>query len=258
MVVKEVHMSLQETEQEVFALMRWQLWIALLGFFMTLFLYRPAPLRSSHSARSQMTCTSEALSILRSRDFWLVNIFFTMYVSVCHAFDAVEGTLLEHYGYSAALTSWTGISCAVGSVLSTICEARCISSATAYKGALFVAGGFMAASQFLGYLCLHVHMDGAVFVFAVGVMGLSTPGWSCACELGSEVCYPARESTVSSMLEAFGNLGGVFAIIYVQYLIDHGYGASVLAFLGISMIVAATGLALLSGRLLRTEAEAEE
>lgn len=255
LVVKEVHMSLQETEQEIFGLLRWQLWISILSFFMTLFLYRPAPHRSAHRARSQMTCMSEALGIFRSKDFWLVNGFFTVYVSVCHAFDAVEGTILEHYGYSASLTSMTGISCAVASVLSTICEARCISSASAYRGALFVAAGFLVASQFLGYMCLEFQMAPSVFVFAVGVMGMSTPGWSCACELGSEVCFPARESTVSSILEAFGNLGGVFAIIYVQHLIDHGFGASVLVFLGIGMVGAASGLVCLSGRLKRTETE---
>lgn len=259
LVVKEVHSSLQETEQEIASLMRIQFWIAVFGFLMTLILYRPAPKnRYVSHMRSQMTCITETLTILRSRDFWLVNGFFTAYVSVCHAFDAIEGVILEHYGYSASLTSWTGISCAVCSVLSTICEARCISSASAYRGALLVAAGFLALSQFLGYLCLQFRMDGMVFVFAVGVMGLATPGWGCSCELASEVCFPARESTVVSMLEAFSNLGGVFGIIWIQYMLDAGYGASVLVILGGGMLVASTGLVCLSGKLKRTEAEAAE
>lgn len=259
LVVGEEHSSLQETELEISSLMRLQFWIAILAFLMTLLLYRPAPpSRMSSKMRAPISCIAETLGILRNRDFWLVNGFFTVYVSVCHAFDAVEGTILEHYGYSASLTSWTGISCAVASVLSTFAEAHCINSAEAYRAALLVAAAFMAASQFVGFACLQLRLNGGVFVAAVGIMGLSTPGWGCSCELGSEVCYPARESTVSAMLEAFSNLGGVFSIVFVQRLLDMGYGASVLAMLGLAQLAAATGLACLSGRLRRMEAESAE
>ena len=42
----------------------------------------------------------------------------------------------------------------------------------------------------------------AYLLLASVVMGLATPAWGCSCELGSEVCYPAREATISSLLEA--------------------------------------------------------
>jgi len=62
---------------------------------------------------------------------------------------------------------------------------------------------------------------------------------------------------VNSLLEAFSNLAGVASIVIVQDFIDHGFGASVLVFMGFLSVVSAILLLGLSGRLLRHEAEAE-
>ena len=35
------------------------------------------------------------------------------------------------------------------------------------------------------------------FVTAIAIMGLSTPGWGCTFEIGAEVCFPAKEATVT-------------------------------------------------------------
>eukprot|EP00971_Amphidinium_carterae_P014279 282093-Amphidinium_carterae.1 len=42
-----------------------------------------------------------ATKILRCRDFWVVNLQFAVFVAIGHAFDAVEGSLLEHHGSSS-------------------------------------------------------------------------------------------------------------------------------------------------------------
>merc|ERR1712241_523195 len=87
-------------------------------------------------------------------------------------------------------------------------------------------------------------------------MGLATPGWGCSFELGSEVCFPARESTVVSFLEACSNLMGVVAIMVAQALLDYGVGAGVLLVMALASL-ASSGLVLcLTGRLRRSEAEA--
>jgi len=94
------------------------------------------------------------------------------------------------------------------------------------------------------------------FVLAVFLMGLATPGWGCSFELGSEVCFPARESTVVSFLEACSNLMGVVAIMVAQALLDYGVGAGVLLVMALASL-ASSGLVLcLTGRLRRSEAEA--
>lgn len=258
LLVKEVHGTLQEAEHEMAQLLRLQSWIALAAFVGTLALYRPAPRTFTMMHRVPGSCITDVVLCMRSRDFWLVSMYFSIYIAVCHAFDAVEGSLLEHYGYNASMTSWTGVSCAIASIVSTLLEAQCITSAASYRTALLVAAGFLAASQMLGFACLYFRMSGGVFIFAVGVMGLATPGFGCSIELGSEVGYPAREATVSSMLEAFSNLAGVLAIIATQRLIDWGCGAGVLAILSCLVLVSGAELLCLSGRLPRTEAEEAE
>ena len=96
-----------------------------------------------------------------------------------------------------------------------------------YKVARIGASGFTAASLLIGYACLYLQMHSFVFVFAVFVLGLATPGWGCSFVLASEVFFPAREATVCPLLEAFSNLAGVGAIIVTstQWLIDAGLGA---------------------------------
>jgi len=194
--------------------------------------------------------------VLVLKDFWLVNVQFAIYVALGHAFDAVEGSLLEHYGYSAALTSWTGVSCAAASIVSTFFEAQLVTNPSFYRPAIFVANAFLAASQIIAFLCLHFHLHESVFVLAVGVMGLATPGWGCSCELGSEVCFPAQEATVSSLLEVFSNLFGVVAIVVTQRLIDVGFGAYVLVVLAASAIFGGSLPLALKGTFWRSEAEA--
>lgn len=89
----------------------------------------------------------------------------------------------------------------------------------------------------------------------VGVMGFSTPGWGCSLEMGSEVCYPAREATVSSLLEAFGSIASVGGIMVAQRLIDTGQAAMVLVAMAVSSFGGGLALLGLSGRMHRHEAE---
>jgi len=257
-LVVEEQDHLDVAERQLARLLRLQLAICACGFLVTLLLYQPAPrLRGGLLAkREQVTFFSEVRGVLALRDFWLINGYFTVYVALCHAFDAVEGSLLERYGYSAALSSWTGVSCGVASVLISLVESWCIADASAYRPTLVVSSAAMAISFLIAFACLHFQMHGSVFVVAIGFMGLSVPAWGCSCELGSEVCFPAREATVSSILEAFSNLMGVVSIIGIQHMLDKGCGASVLLVMAFSSLAGAGLLWGTSGRLRRTEAEA--
>eukprot|EP00928_Gymnodinium_smaydae_P043387 TRINITY_DN29079_c0_g1_i1.p1 TRINITY_DN29079_c0_g1~~TRINITY_DN29079_c0_g1_i1.p1 ORF type:complete len:864 (+),score=110.05 TRINITY_DN29079_c0_g1_i1:59-2593(+) len=246
-----------EVEAQMLRLLEFQLAVAVLSFLITFLLYRPAPEHGKLLAeRADMSYFTEVVGILSLRDFWIVNGQFAIYVALGHAFDAVEGSLLEHYGYSAALCSWTGLACAIAAILSTAVESKYINDAKMYKGTLVLANGFMVISLLVCFSCLYFQMKGVIFVIGVAIMGLATPGWGCSCELGSEVCYPAREATVSSIFEAFSNLLGVLAIIVTQSLIDFGFGANVLLLMSIAAFVGASLLFGLTGRLFRSEAEA--
>ncbi|CAE7237049.1 unnamed protein product, partial [Symbiodinium necroappetens] len=103
--------------------------------------------------------------------------------------------------------------------------------------------------------CLHYQWHSFGFITAVGIMGLATPGWGCSAELGSEVCFPAREATVNGLMEAFSNLAGVAAIVMAQEGIDQHLGAGVLAVMATTALAGALLLVLLSGRLRRCEME---
>jgi len=260
LVVQENPSSLQQAQQEIASLLRIQLWISGIFLVITTFLYVKTPPRNIPKSleRETSTCASDIYMIFRSKDFWLVNGYFSVFIALCHAFDAVEGSLLEHYGYNASLTAWTAISCSIGSIISTYYESKWITGATGYQGALITAAGFLSLSLMLCFATLYFHWHSSVFVLGVGIMGFCTPGWGCSCELGAEVSYPAREATASSVLEAFSNLSGVFSIIIVQALLDSGYGASVLALLAGTSTLGGALMLCLSGRLPRSEAEAEE
>merc|ERR1712232_110004 len=157
----------------------------------------------------------------------------------------------------AALTSWTAASCCVASVLSTGVESWCITSPASYKAALIVSNCFVSVAMVAAYLSLYYRLHEGFFIFAIGIFGLSTPGWGCSTELGSELCYPAREATVGSLLEVFSNLLGVAGTLITQRLIDAGLGAGVMLVMAGTAIVGGAPLLLLSGRLRRSEAEAE-
>ncbi|CAJ1434072.1 unnamed protein product [Effrenium voratum] len=239
---------------QIASLLSFQFHSAMLALVLTLVLYQPRP-SAKVGDRQSMSFVAEVRSIVKSKDFWIVNFQFNIFIALCHAFDAVEGSLLENYGFNASLTSWTAISCGVTSILSTIVEARCITSARFYKVALVISNLFMATSLLAGYACLHYQMSPNVFVFAVGIMGLATPGWGCSAELGAEVCFPAREATVNGLLEAFSNTAGVVAIVWAQEGIDAHLGAAVLAVMAGAAFLGASVLYFLTGRLRRSEAE---
>jgi len=249
--------SLEVAQLQMRSLLQVQTVIAAVALVLTWALYQANPsARVLGVPRSPVSFRSEVARVFQQRDFWLINWQFAMYVAVGHAFDAVEGSLLEHYGYSAGLTSWTGVSCGVTSIFATLLESKYISSASSYRPALVIANIFIVASQLIGFVALHWHMHESVFVFAIGVMGLATPGWGCSCELASEVSFPAREATVSSILEVFSNLTGVVAIVVTQRLIDAGFGAHVLLLTAVASLFGGSSLYCLSGRLPRSEAEA--
>eukprot|EP00929_Paragymnodinium_shiwhaense_P008342 TRINITY_DN112294_c0_g1_i1.p1 TRINITY_DN112294_c0_g1~~TRINITY_DN112294_c0_g1_i1.p1 ORF type:complete len:950 (+),score=189.88 TRINITY_DN112294_c0_g1_i1:82-2850(+) len=255
--VEEHSHDLHALEGQVQELLKMQLNLAAFCLVLTVLLYRQPATSASDAHRSSVSFPAEVLQVLGLRDFWIVTIQFSLYVAIGHAFDAVEGSLLEHYGYSAALTSWTGLACAITAVLSTMLEAKLISHANMYQTALYVANGFLAISMFVGFLSLHHQMHENVFVLAVALLGMSTPGWGCSCELAAEVSWPAREATVSSLLEAVSNLVGVVAILGTQALIDKGLGSSVFLVMAVAAILGGSLLCFMRGRLLRTEAEEE-
>jgi len=251
--------SLRDTREQISLLLRLQLGISFVCLFLTFVLYQPTPPAPVlHSRKTPMSFLTEVRGFLSLRDFWLVNFQFSMYVTVCHAFDAVEGALLESHGYNAALSSWTAVACSTTSVLSTAVEAFFITDPTAYKRALIIVNMVLAASQIIGFVCLHWQLHEAGFILAVAIMGLSTPGWGCSCELGSEVCFPAREATVSSLLEACSNLLGVAGIIVIQRLMDAGLGSGVMLIMAWSAALGGGAMLGLSGRLRRSEAEEKE
>lgn len=251
--------SLHDTREQMSSLMRVQFAISFVCLVATLALYQPTPpLPVLHARKAPMSFWTEVRGFVSLRDFWLVNFQFSIYVTVCHTFDAVEGALLEEHGYNAALSSWTAVACSTTSILSTLVEAFFLTDAASYKNALVIVNMILAASQFIGFVCLYFGLHEAGFILAVGIMGLSTPGWGCTFELGSEVCFPAREATVSSLLEACSNLMGVAGIIVMQRLMDAGLGSGVMLLMGLSASVGASAMLGLSGRLRRTEAEAME
>jgi hypothetical protein len=249
--------SVRTASTQVASLLVAQLVLAVLSCLLTVLFFQASPLTKVPTAhRAQVTFREEVRRFLGLRDFWLVNMQFAFYVGVCHAFDAIEGSLLERYGYSAALSSRTAISCAFAAVLSTIVESLCITNPSAYRPVLIAVNGILAFSTVMACACLYFRLHEMGFVLAVFLMGLATPGWGCSFELGSEVCFPARESTVVSFLEACSNLMGVVAIMVAQALLDYGIGAGVLLVMALASL-ASSGLVLcLTGRLRRSEAEA--
>ncbi|CAK9096236.1 unnamed protein product [Durusdinium trenchii] len=245
-----------EMNAQISSLLNFQFHSAMVAFVLTLCLYRDTgPFAKTAEHRPPMNFAAEVKGIFRKADFWIINFQFMIYISIGHAFDAVEGSLLENYGYNASLTSWTAMACAVTSILSTMVEARCITSAAYYQAALLISNAFMAISLLMGYMCLHYGWSPGMFITAVGIMGLSTPGWGCSAELGSEVCFPAREATVNSLLEAFSNMAGVASIVWAQDGIDAHLGAAVLAVMAGSAVLGMAVLGCLSGRLSRMETE---
>jgi len=251
--------------QQLTELLDAQLKLAVAALALTVALYRDAPIekedredspkRRAADARAAAPLFSELCRVLSLRDFWVVNGQFTLYLTVLNTFDAVEGSLLANYGYSEALSSWTAVSFCVTSVLSTAVESALIKHPAHYRSALLGINAVLAASLLLGLGCLRQGMPGVCFVLAVGVMGFSTPGWGCSLEMGSEVCYPAREATVSSLLEAFGSIASVGGIMAAQRLIDTGQAAMVLVAMAVSSFGGGLALLGLSGRMHRHEAE---
>lgn len=211
--------TLEPARKQLTELLDAQLKLAFASLLLTAALYRDAPVHKDYgentpkfqaaAARAAAPLCSELLRVLSSRDFWVVNGQFTLYLTVLNTFDAVEGSLLANYGYSEALSSWTAVSFCVTSVLSTAVESHLIKHPAHYRSALIGINGVLSASLLLGLGCLRQGMPGMFFVCAVGIMGFSTPGWGCSLEIGSEVCYPAREATVSSLLEAFGSVASI-------------------------------------------------
>lgn len=212
------------------------------------------PVLTAH--RPQVTFYEEVRKFLSLKDFWLVNGQFMIYVAACHSFDAVEGSLLESNGYSAALSSWSAASCSLMAIAGTYVETYYITEPKSYQPALLAINGVLAISLALCFASLYFRLHAVMFVVAVGVMGLATPGWGCTFELGSEVCFPAREASVSSLLEACSNLMAVAGIIVSQRLIDAGLGSGVLVLMAIWVLGGGGLLFGLSGRLRRSEAEA--
>lgn len=196
----------------------------------------------------------ELRTLLVQRDFWFVNVHFMSYIAAFNTFDAIEGSLLIMYGYSEALSSPTAVAFAVVGVLSTALEA-CILQPEHYRLALLGTNGVLGVACLAGIGVLSGGFPGWSFVAVVGFMGLSTPGWGCSVELGSEVCYPAREATVTALMEACASLASVGGIVGAQWLIDSGRAVAVLPIMGGCCFAGCFALAGLSGRLRRTEAE---
>lgn len=249
----------EAARQQVTSLMDAQLKISLAALVVTFTLYRDPPLaQKSGCLREELPLFSEFGRVLRLRDFWLVNGQFVIYLTVLNTFDAVEGSLLATYGYSEALSSWTAVSFCLGSVLSTAVESAVIKHPAHYRQALISINSVLALSFLMGLVALKLQMPKMFFVFAVFVQGLSTPGWGCSMEMASEVCYPVREATVSSLLEAFGSIASVGGIIAAQRLIDTDQAAMVLVCMAACTLAGNLALMGLSGRLHRSEAEDHE
>lgn len=255
--VEDKQRSLEVIEAQIMSMLQAQVVIAFFAWVVTLLLYKSPPASPlGHAAkRETVTFCSEVSGVMRKQDFWLVNVQFSLFVAIGHAFDAVEGSMLEHYGYSPSLTAWTALACSVAAILSTLLESRLITNPSSYKAALLASNIFVAVSLVLAWACLTFRWHRGVFVFAVGVFGLSTPGWGCSTELGSEVSFPAGEATVTSLMEASSNLLGVAAILVTQRLLDAGLGARVLLYMAFAAVLGGFMLVPFSGRLLRSEAE---
>jgi len=252
-------------DHQVAQLLKLQLVIAVASLLVTLLFSRPAPCQKPvfaadkiHSASCTKRLVAELRSISKLRDFWLVNGYFAIFTALCHAFDAVEGSLLDHAGYSTSITAMTSVACCVASVLITFLEARLMENASSYQLALKGSSLAMMLSLLGAWLCLHFQLPSWAFVTAIGMMGLTVPAWGCSLELGSEVCFPAREATVSAVLEAFANLAAIASIISTQFLIDMGLGVGVIVLMAAASLVGGLLLFFMSGRLKRTEAEKNE
>merc|ERR1719464_1830958 len=220
---------LETLRTQIASLLLVQLKISLAAFALTVLLYRDVPSEKGMSReREPAPLLVELWQVFSVRDFWLVNGHFVLYLTVLNTFDAVEGALLMNYGYSEAVSSWTAISFCVSSILSTAIESTVIKHPTHYRRVLISMNGLLAVSCLLGLWCLRAKRPEAWFVSVVGIMGFCTPAWGCSLEMGSEVCYPAREATVSSLLEAFGSVASVGGIILAQRMIDTGCAAIVL------------------------------
>lgn len=242
--------------EQVRVLLWLQFRLAVAAVLLTAMFYQQAPpLQVFAVHRAQASFWSDVRRCVKLRDFWLVNGQFMLYVAVCHGFDAVEGSLLERYGYSASLSSWTAVSCSLAAILSTIVESICITDASSYRPSLLAINAVLAMSLVFAFSCLYFRLHEAGFVLAIGVMGLATPGWGCSFELGSEVCFPAREATVSSLLEACSNLMGVISILVTQWLLDAGVGAGVLVIMAFAALAGGSLLMGVSDHLRRREAE---
>jgi len=236
--------------------------ISMVCFVVTLLLSRPAPCQrlglspdGSHTASCTHNLLGELRAIMTVRDFWLVNGYFAIFTALCHSFDAVEGSLLDHAGYNPSISAWSSFSCCVASVLITCLEARFMEHASSYMPALKGSSLAMIVSFLAASLCLKFHLPSWTFVIAIGVMGLTVPAWGCSIELGSEVCFPAREAPVSALLEAFANIAAIGSIIVTQFLIDMGLGVGVLSLLAAAAFVGGLLLYCMIGKLKRTEAE---
>jgi len=246
---------------QVARLLRLHFVIAMVSFVVTLLFSRPAPLKklSSSIGATSTSCTTNLVGELRGImtccDFWLVNGYFAMFTALCHAFDAVEGSLLDHAGYSPSISAWSGVACCVASVLITLLEARMMEDASSYRLALKGSSLAMIVSLLGACLCLHFQLPNWAFVASIGVMGLTVPAFGGSIELGSEVCFPAREATVSAVLEAFANLAAILSIILTQHLIDKGLGVGVFVLLAAIALVGGCLIFCMSGHLKRTEAE---
>lgn len=245
-----------ETRQEMASLLEAQCGLAALGLLLTMVFYRDSLASECMSLqRPAEPLFSEMARVLSCRDFWLVNFQFSIYLTVMNTFDAIEGSLLVSYGFNEALSSWTAILFGATSLVSTLLEAAFIKHPVHYGRALVGANCLLAVSCLSGLTSLGFQLPGGCFVIAVGLMGFSSPGWGCSLEMGSEVCYPAHEATVSSLLEAFGSVTSVMGIMLAQQLIDSGLAALVLSIMAGCSLLGATSMFCLSGHLWRQEAE---
>eukprot|EP00933_Yihiella_yeosuensis_P037497 TRINITY_DN31457_c0_g2_i1.p1 TRINITY_DN31457_c0_g2~~TRINITY_DN31457_c0_g2_i1.p1 ORF type:complete len:313 (+),score=47.89 TRINITY_DN31457_c0_g2_i1:35-940(+) len=256
LMVEEFPATLDVAKSQISNLLLLQLGLAGLAFVMTLVLYESSPpKRVPRAPRVPLSFLQELQTILRSRDFWIVNIQFSIYIMACDSFDAVEGVMLEHHGYNASLTAWTAGACCSTAILSTVVECLWISDPSFYRFALVTANLFMAAALFTTFCFLSFRWHELVFILAVSMMGLATPGWGCSCELACEVSYPARESTVTSVMQAFSSVCSVAGIVSAQWMIEASPAASFPCVLGFASVIAAVLPLGLSGRHGRKEAE---
>jgi hypothetical protein len=254
--------GLSSTAAQLGALLNAQLIVTLLCLFLTVLVYRSGPLARHTEGccdhESKTAVIPELRHILTLKDFWVVSWQFALYLAVMNTFDAVEGSLLLSYGYSDALAAQTAVSFLMGSLVSTAFESAVIKHPGQYRNSLIGVHIIHALSCVLALVCLMGQFHPTCFVIAVGVMGLTTPGWGCSFEIGSEVCYPAREATVSALLEALGSVVSIAGIVFAQPLIDAGRPNVVLYFMTLACVLSGIMMFGLGGRLSRHEAEEED